>query len=187
MKKYILALVTVLLLLTLVPIWAFAHSGGMDSKGGHTDHSTGEYHYHHGYPAHQHPGGKCPYDYDNNTKYNSSSSSKTNSTSSSSSSSKDSNEPLIAIPIITVTISYVILVLLFLEIVDKMPAIPGKITVGVWIASIVISAICLTSLPGVTLITAVSEGVIVWIIWYIIDNKKMAKQQREKNEETSRR
>lgn len=33
---------------------AFAHSGGTDSSGGHIDHSTEEYHYHHGYPAHQH-------------------------------------------------------------------------------------------------------------------------------------
>lgn len=40
---------------------ASAHSGGTDSNGGHTNHSTGEYHYHHGYPAHQHPDGVCPY------------------------------------------------------------------------------------------------------------------------------
>ena len=32
----------------------FAHPGRTDSKGGHTNHSTGEYHYHHGYSAHQH-------------------------------------------------------------------------------------------------------------------------------------
>lgn len=40
---------------------AMAHGGGTDGKGGHTDHSTGEYHYHHGKPAHQHPNGVCPY------------------------------------------------------------------------------------------------------------------------------
>ena len=38
------------------------HSGGTDGDGGHYDHSAGEYHYHHGYPAHQHPNGECPYD-----------------------------------------------------------------------------------------------------------------------------
>ena len=32
----------------------FAHSGGTDANGGHYDHSSGEYHYHHGQPAHQH-------------------------------------------------------------------------------------------------------------------------------------
>lgn len=31
-----------------------AHPGRTDSKGGHTNHDTGEYHYHHGYSAHQH-------------------------------------------------------------------------------------------------------------------------------------
>jgi hypothetical protein len=39
-----------------------AHSGGTDANGGHWNHKTGEYHYHHGYSAHQHPGGVCPYD-----------------------------------------------------------------------------------------------------------------------------
>lgn len=41
---------------------SFAHSGRTDANGGHYDHSTGEYHYHHGYPAHQHPNGICPYE-----------------------------------------------------------------------------------------------------------------------------
>ena len=40
----------------------FAHSGGTDSSGGHNNRSTGEYHYHHGYPAHYHLDGVCPYD-----------------------------------------------------------------------------------------------------------------------------
>ncbi len=38
------------------------HPGGTDANGGHYDRSTGEYHYHHGYPAHQHPNGVCPYE-----------------------------------------------------------------------------------------------------------------------------
>ena len=39
-----------------------AHSGGTDGNGGHYNHSTGEYHYHHGHPAHQHTNGVCFYD-----------------------------------------------------------------------------------------------------------------------------
>lgn len=52
---------------------AFAHSGGTDSNGGHIDNSTGGYHYHHGYPAHQHwdmDGDgylDCPYLFDDET------------------------------------------------------------------------------------------------------------------------
>lgn len=38
-----------------------AHPGRTDSNGGHYDRSTGEYHYHHGYPAHQHINGTCPF------------------------------------------------------------------------------------------------------------------------------
>lgn len=50
-----------LVLLVLAAPLALAHSGGTDSQGGHYNRSTGEYHYHHGEPAHQHPGGVCPY------------------------------------------------------------------------------------------------------------------------------
>ncbi len=59
MEKKIIAALCLSLL--LIPA-AGAHSGGTDANGGHWDHSTGEYHYHHGYPAHQHPDGVCPYD-----------------------------------------------------------------------------------------------------------------------------
>lgn len=56
----------------------YAHSGGTDGKGGHYNSSTGEYHYHHGYPAHQHydmdDDGDidCPHDFKDNTNSNSS-------------------------------------------------------------------------------------------------------------------
>ena len=64
MKKIILLLAIALLLTCFITIITSAHSGGTDSSGGHTDHSTGEYHYHHGYSAHQHPNGVCPYQND---------------------------------------------------------------------------------------------------------------------------
>jgi hypothetical protein len=63
MRKRIIAVV----LSALLAVVALAHPGRTDSKGGHTNHSTGEYHYHHGYPEHQHPGGVCPYDFDGKT------------------------------------------------------------------------------------------------------------------------
>ena len=53
-----------------------AHSGRTDSEGGHVDKSTGEYHYHHGYPAHDHYDMDgdgdidCPYDFDDQTNKN---------------------------------------------------------------------------------------------------------------------
>lgn len=57
---------------------ALAHPGRTDSQGGHTDRDTGEYHFHHGYPAHQHEdrdgdGVKeyCPYNFSDNTGENS--------------------------------------------------------------------------------------------------------------------
>jgi hypothetical protein len=69
MKRLIFALLCIAMLCTS----AAAHSGRTDENGGHTDHSTGEYHYHHGYPAHQHKDmdgdGKkdCPYEFDDKT------------------------------------------------------------------------------------------------------------------------
>ena len=40
----------------------YAHSGKTDSNGGHYNHYTGEYHYHHGYSEHKHINGLCPYE-----------------------------------------------------------------------------------------------------------------------------
>lgn len=65
---------TALLCAAFLTVSAFAHPGNTDSSGGHYNRSTGEYHYHHGYPAHQHTNGKCPYDYDDKTSQNSGSS-----------------------------------------------------------------------------------------------------------------
>lgn len=79
-------LVLVLALLLSLPV--FAHSGGTDSNGGHN--GPGGYHYHHGYPAHQHEGGECPYDFDDRTGESSGTSS--SGSSSSSSSSKETEE-----------------------------------------------------------------------------------------------
>lgn len=47
------------------------HSDKTDSQGGHYDYQDGGYHYHHGYPAHEHTNGECPYDFEDNEKGNS--------------------------------------------------------------------------------------------------------------------
>ena len=67
MPKY--AIRSLILLAVAIVVFGFslttlAHSGGTDSQGGHN--SPDGYHYHHGYPAHQHPNGECPYDFDDN-------------------------------------------------------------------------------------------------------------------------
>ena len=45
---------------------AFGHGGRTDEYGGHHDYNNvsglGSYHYHHGYEAHLHPNGICPYE-----------------------------------------------------------------------------------------------------------------------------
>lgn len=66
MRRFLVILTCVLLLMP-----ASAHSGGTDSQGGHYNRSTGEYHFHHGYPAHQHENGVCPYAFDDQTGRNS--------------------------------------------------------------------------------------------------------------------
>lgn len=68
-------LLSLLLLLAILVTPAFAHPGRTDSNGGHYDRSTGKYHYHHGYPAHQHydingdgtP--DCPYNFKDTTSH----------------------------------------------------------------------------------------------------------------------
>lgn len=87
MKRRMLFASLAALLAVLLALPVLAHPGRTDSKGGHFDHSSGTYHYHHGYPAHQHRDldgdGKpdCPYDFDDKTNHSSGSSSGSSSSS----------------------------------------------------------------------------------------------------------
>ena len=70
MKSIIVLILFFAIVLSVNPISAFAHSGKTDSKGGHWNSATGEYHYHHGYSAHDHYDmdgdgiDDCPYEFD---------------------------------------------------------------------------------------------------------------------------
>lgn len=61
MKRRVLVVFSIIV---LIPSICIAHSGRTDSNGGHWDYSTGGYHYHHGYSAHKHINGLCPYETD---------------------------------------------------------------------------------------------------------------------------
>ena len=72
MKNRLLPVILITLLLFLSAT-ASAHPGRTDESGGHFVSDTGEYHYHHGYEAHQHSDIDgdgvldCPYDFDDKT------------------------------------------------------------------------------------------------------------------------
>ena len=68
MKKRVFFL---LLLASIFTFTASAHPSRTDANGGHWDSSTGTYHFHHGYPAHQHTDGICPYEFDDQTDHSS--------------------------------------------------------------------------------------------------------------------
>lgn len=72
MKRKVAIFFAALLITSLsTSVVVHAHTGGTDSQGGHHNRSTGEYHFHHGYPAHQHTNGVCPYNFDDKTGANS--------------------------------------------------------------------------------------------------------------------
>ena len=88
MKRIYVFILFVLALVAFLYISVFAsfellHNGKTDFMGGHYDHSTGDYHYHHGYSAHDHydvdGDGTIdgPYDFKNSTIHKSSGSNKT--------------------------------------------------------------------------------------------------------------
>ncbi|MBQ3202759.1 MAG: YHYH domain-containing protein [Clostridia bacterium] len=62
MKKHLVLILALLTLLWVCAIVVSAHPGGTDENGGHYDYSTGEYHYHHGYSAHDHIDGECVFE-----------------------------------------------------------------------------------------------------------------------------
>lgn len=61
LKKALLMILIISVIAGSLAVIAFAHPGRTDGSGGHYDQSTGEYHYHHGHPAHDHINGICPY------------------------------------------------------------------------------------------------------------------------------
>lgn len=75
MKKAISLCALLIALLPSIALVVYAHPGRTDSSGGHTNRSTGEYHYHHGYSSHDHydmdedGDVDCPYDFDDITKH----------------------------------------------------------------------------------------------------------------------
>ena len=83
MKSLRVLLAIMILSAGFFQFFASAHPGRTDSRGGHHDYGNvsglGDYHYHHGYPAHLHTDGVCPYDFDDKTGQNSGSSSSSHS------------------------------------------------------------------------------------------------------------
>ena len=100
MKRSLALILIGYILLLSLSLSVFAHAGGTDANGGHTDQSTGEYHYHHGYPAHYHTGGRCPYNFDDKTGQSSGSSSNGSNSQSSAGSGNSSNDDVAASDII---------------------------------------------------------------------------------------
>ena len=70
MKRIALIVMVFVLSISIASV-SIAHSGRTDGNGGHWNHSTGEYHYHHGKPAHDHVNGVCPYDFEDTTNHSS--------------------------------------------------------------------------------------------------------------------
>lgn len=68
-NKYVIMLCIVLIM--FLSFTAYAHPGRTDEDGGHYNRSDGTYHYHHGYPEHQHINGECPYNFNDITNHNS--------------------------------------------------------------------------------------------------------------------
>lgn len=66
-KSRLFAALVLVCIFTYLPMTVYAHGGGTDQYGGHHDYNNvsglGDYHYHHGFPAHLHENGVCPYDY----------------------------------------------------------------------------------------------------------------------------
>lgn len=93
MKKTFILIVAIVSC-ALLSFSVLAHSGRTDSNGGHNS-STG-YHYHHGYPAHQHTNGECPYDFDDKTNRGSSQTKSTSSGSKSKNNKKGGASALIS-------------------------------------------------------------------------------------------
>lgn len=76
-RKSAIIILAAICLFCCFAVTAHAHPGRTDSQGGHYDQGTGEYHYHHGYPVHDHYDMDgdgtldCPYNFEDKTGDNS--------------------------------------------------------------------------------------------------------------------
>ena len=117
MKKRLMLIPLLILLISSLTSVVFAHSGKTDGKGGHYDYSTGEYHYHHGYSAHDHydmdgDGKKdCPYEFDNKTNH-SNNTSNSGTTSNNTSNNTNNSKPMLKL-------SFGDVVIIILKIIGK--------------------------------------------------------------------
>lgn len=110
MRFYLKRVIAIVFALTAISCSAFAHPGRTDSDGGHFDRSDGSYHYHHGYPAHDHVDGVCPFNFDDRTGWNSGSSSSSSRTKSSSASSPSKQKDGVAEEVLLLSVSAVFIV-----------------------------------------------------------------------------
>lgn len=120
-KMTILILMFIVLASSAVSV--YAHPGKTDSSGGHYDSSTGTYHYHHGFSAHQHRDTdgdgvvECPYGFEDRTGENSESSS--NKSSGKGTSENMNNYRLLAILLLGSFVAVVIIVVLAIALRKK--------------------------------------------------------------------
>lgn len=65
LKRKYNKIILIIIIMSLISLNCYAHSGRTDSSGGHKDNNNnsglGSYHYHHGYGPHLHTNGTCPY------------------------------------------------------------------------------------------------------------------------------
>ena len=155
MKKIILLLAIALLLTCFITIITSAHSGGTDSSGGHTDHSTGEYHYHHGYSAHQHPNGVCPYKNSSNR------------------SDKDSNVPMIIFMALLVALTVASLFLTLSEVI-KNDVLKNTVQVVAYLLTILCGIALFANVELMFLIILV-EALLAYIVVKIVEQKNSKK------------
>lgn len=142
MKKVITFAV---ILLCCFCISASAHSGGTDERGGHYDSATGEYHYHHGYPAHQHVDGECPYDFNDLTNAN------TEDTVKDTLAESKENEGTVPLVIAACVILSIIIAFFIKKRTNKKGEIKMKQTTSGWIISS-----CTLALPTIALACAIA-------------------------------
>ena len=109
MLRRIIAVCTIFLLSSAM---VFAHSGRTDAYGGHYDLDTGEYHYHHGFPAHQHINGVCPYDFKDSTNHNNSNSNSINSIDPNTIEEKEYQNPIVMCILFSILTTFLIIYIL---------------------------------------------------------------------------
>lgn len=180
MKRISILIVLTLLFAFYFPTTVLAHPGGTDANGGHYVGTSNSYHYHHGYPAHQHTDMNgdgtpdCPHDFEDKTNHQSRSTPTKNQAEVSPQESSPHEKPIlpIVLAVCAVTVFFLPVLLAKEAIGDCLEQLFSNLISVFWMFSLSVPVLLLIAelfkITGISEATSSIPDAVLWIVLALI-------------------